>query len=64
MIGNISTIGASIRKLPNDSKRWKVIGLTGRRRLLRPSGRHEGVHYNVVILRHIGGFLVYIDGSI
>jgi len=64
MIVNISTIGASMRKLPNESKRRKVIGLTRGRRLLRTSGRHEGVHYNVVILRHIGGFLVYIDGSI
>ena len=26
-------------------------------------GQYEGVHYNVVILRQIRGFLVYIDGS-
>jgi len=64
MIVNISTIGASMRKIPNESKRQKVIGLTRGRHLLRTSGRHEGVHYNVVILRHIGGFLGYIDGSI
>jgi len=64
MIVNISTIGASMRKLPNESKRPKVIGLTRGRRLLGTYSRHEGIHYNVVILRHIGGFLVYIDGSI
>jgi len=58
MIVNISTIGASMRKLPNESKRRKVIGLTRGRRLLCTSGHYEGVHYNVVILRHIGGFLV------
>jgi len=40
-----------------------VIVLTLRRRLLPTSGRHAGVPYNVVILRHIRGFLVYIDGS-
>ena len=64
MIVNISTIGGSMRKLPNERKRRKVIGLTRGRRVLHTSGRHEGVHYNVVILRRIRGFLVYIDGSI
>jgi len=64
MIVNQSTIGALMRILPNQSKRRRVIGLTRGRRLLRTSGRHEGVPYNVVILRHIHGFLVYINRSI
>jgi len=64
MIVNQLTIGASMRILPNESKRRKVIGLTCKGGLLRTSGRHEGVPYNVVILRDIRGFLVYIDGSI
>jgi len=52
-----------MRILSNESKRRNMIGLT-RRRLLRTSGGQEGVHYNVVILRHITGFLMYIDRSI
>jgi len=64
MIVNQSTIGVSMRILPNESKMRKVIGLTRGPRLLRTSSRHEGVRYNVVILRHIRGFLVYINGSI
>jgi len=64
MIGNQSTIGASMRILPNECKRWKVIGLTHGPYPMRTSGRYKGVPYNVVILRHIHGFLVYIDGSI
>jgi len=64
MIVNQSTIGLSMRILPNESKRRKVIGLTRGRRLLRTSSWHEGIPYNVVILRHIRGFLVYINGSI
>jgi len=52
-----------MRILSNESKRWKMIGLT-RRRLLRTSGGQEGLYYNVVILRHITGFLMYIDRSI
>jgi len=64
MIVNQSTIGGSIKILPNESKRRKVLGLTRGRRLLRSSGRHEGVLHNIVILGHLRGFLVYIDGSI
>jgi len=64
MIVNQSTIGASMRILPHESKRRKVIGLTRGRRLLRTSSRHDSVPYNVVILRHIRGSLVYINGSI
>ena len=64
MIVTQSTIGAVMRILPNQSERRKVIGLTRGRRLLRTSGWHEGIPYNIVILRHIHGFLVYINGSI
>jgi len=64
MIVNQATIGASMRILPNESRRRKVIGLTHERRLLRTSGRHEGVPYNVGLLHHIRGFLMYLDGSI
>jgi len=52
-----------MRILSNESKRRKMIGLT-RRRLLRTSGGQVGVHYNVVILRHIAGFRMSIDRSI
>jgi len=52
-----------MRILSNESKMRKMRGLT-RLRLLRTSGMQEGVHYNVVILRHITGFLMYIDRSI
>jgi len=64
MIVNQSTIAVSMRILPNKSKRRKMIALTSGRRLLRTSGQHQGVPYNVVILRRIPGFLVYLDGSI
>ena len=64
MIINQAMIGTSMRILPNESKMQKVIGLTRAWCLLRTSGQHEGVPYNVVILRHIRGFLVYINGSI
>ena len=64
MIVNQWKIGASMRILPNDSKKRKVIGLTRGRHLLRTAGRPEAVPYTVVILRHIRGFLVYINGSI
>jgi len=47
----------------NESKRPEMIGRTGQR-LLRTSGGQECVHYNVVILRHIAGFLMDIDRSI
>jgi len=64
MIVNQATIGVSMRILPKESKRRKLIGLTRGRRLLRTSGRHERVPYHLVILRHNREFLVYIDGSI
>ena len=64
IIVNQSTIAVSMRILPNESKRRKVVGLTRGRRLLRTSSQHEGIPYNVVILRHVHGFLLYIDGSI
>jgi len=64
MIINQSMIGMLMGILPNENNRRKVIRVTCGRLLLRPSGRHEGLPFNVVILRHIGGFLVYIDGSI
>jgi len=40
-----------------------MIGLT-RQGLLRTSGRQEAVNYNIVFLRHIAGFLMYLDRSI
>jgi len=40
-----------------------MIGLTSQR-LLPTSGGQEGVQYNVVILRHMAGFLMYMDRSI
>jgi len=64
MMVNISTIGASMSPLPNQSTRRKLIGLTYGRCLLRGSGLHEMVYYTLVILGNIGGFLVYIDGCI
>jgi len=53
-----------MRILSNESKRRNMIGLTRQGRLLRPSRGQENVHYNVVILHHIAGFLMYIDGSL
>jgi len=64
MIVNQLTIGASMRILPNESIRRKVIALAHVWRLLRTSSQDAGIPYNVVILRHIRGFFVYIDGSI
>jgi len=64
MIINQSMIRAWMSVLSNESKRWKVIGLTRGQRLLPTSGRHAAVPYNVVILRHVRGFLMYIDSII
>jgi len=64
IIFNQSTIGASMRILLKERKRPKLIGLRRGGCLLHTFGRHEGVPYNVIILRHICGFLVYIDDSI
>jgi len=64
MIVNQLTIWMSIRILLKASKRRKVIGLTRRWHEQPTSGLPEGSSYNFVILRHICGFKVYIDGSI